>query len=285
MRCTPVRACLRRPGPALMRLALVTGVALVASCASPRLNTAHSIDALLPADVILFGEQHDAPQHQRIERDVVETLAARGTLAALAIEMAEQGSSTSMLARDATDTQVQSALHWRSAGWPWTAYGPVVMAAVRAGVPVLGANLPRSRMSAAMADQSLDRRLSGPALKAQQQAIRIGHCGLLPENQISPMTRIQLARDMAMAQTVASARQSGKTVLLIAGAGHVRRELGVPLYLPPDFNTKVLVAQSSEGPSTINMQVDAVWETAALPPKDHCAELQHSMQLEPPQAR
>ncbi|TAM35001.1 MAG: hypothetical protein EPN61_16510, partial [Burkholderiaceae bacterium] len=206
-----------------MRLALVTGVALVASCASPRLNTAHRIDALLPADVVLFGEQHDAPQHQRIERDVVETLAARGTLAALAIEMAEQGSSTSMLARAATDTQVQSALHWRSAGWPWTAYGPVVMAAVRAGVPVLGANLPRSRMSAAMADQSLDRRLSGPALKAQQQAIRIGHCGLLPENQISPMTRIQLARDMAMAQTVASARQSGKTVLLIAGAGHVRR--------------------------------------------------------------
>lgn len=285
MRCTAVRACLRRPGPALMRLALVTGVALLASCASPRLNTAHRIDALMPADVILFGEQHDAPQHQRIERDVVETLAARGTLAALAIEMAEQGSSTSMLARDATDTQVQSALHWRSAGWPWTAYGPVVMAAVRAGVPVLGANLPRSRMSAAMADQSLDRRLSGPALKAQQQAIRIGHCGLLPENQISPMTRIQLARDMAMAQTVASARQSGKTVLLIAGAGHVRRGLGVPLYLPPDFNTKVLVAQSGEGLSAINMEVDAVWETAALPPKDHCAELQRSMQLEPPQAR
>ena len=37
-------------------------------------------------------------------------------------------------------------LAWDDAGWPWAAYGPAVMAAVRAGVPVLGANRPRSRM-------------------------------------------------------------------------------------------------------------------------------------------
>ncbi|MEO9042550.1 MAG: ChaN family lipoprotein [Rhodoferax sp.] len=264
---------------------MLTGAALLVSCASPGLNTAQRIDALLPADVILLGEQHDAPQHQRIERDVVQTLADRGTLAAVAVEMAEQGNSTGRLARDATDAQVQIALHWRSAGWPWTAYGPVVMAAVRAGVPVLGANLPRSKMSAAMAEQRLDRQLSGPALKAQQQAIRIGHCGLLPEDQISPMTRIQLARDMTMAQTVASAHQDGKTVLLIAGAGHVRRGLGVPLYLPPDLKTKVLIAQAGERQSAINSEADAVWETAALPPKDHCAELQRSMPPQLPQAQ
>jgi uncharacterized iron-regulated protein len=268
-----------------MRLALALGVVLLASCASSGQSTAQRIDALLPADVILFGEQHDAPEHQRIEREMVDALAARGALAALAIEMAEQGNATGALARDATNAQVQGALHWRDAGWPWAVYGPVVMAAVRAGVPVLGANLPRSRMSAAMADDSLDRQLSGPALKAQQQEIRIGHCGLLPENQISPMTRIQLARDMAMAQTVAGARRSGKTVLLIAGAGHVRRGLGVPLYLPPDSKVKVIVAQAGQGQSAINTEADAVWETAPLPLKNRCAELQRAIQPAPPPAQ
>lgn len=268
-----------------MRLALALWAVLLASCASPGPgpNTTQRIAALLPADVILLGEQHDAPDHQRIERDVVRSLAARGMLVAVAIEMAEQGNSTTGLAPGASEAQVQAALQWRSAGWPWAAYGPVVMAAVRAGVPVLGANLPRSQMAGAMADQSLDRQLSGPALKAQQQEIRIGHCGLLPENQISPMTRIQVARDMAMAQTVAGARQSGQTVLLIAGAGHVRRGLGVPVYLPVDLTSKVLVAQAGSSPSAINLGADAVWETAALPPKDPCAELQRTLQATPPQ--
>ena len=268
-----------------MRLALALGAVVLASCAGTGPNTAQRIDALLPADVILLGEQHDAPEHQRIERDVVRSLAARGVLAAVAIEMAEQGNTTTGLAPGASEAQVQAALHWRSAGWPWAAYAPVVMAAVRAGVPVLGANLPRSQMAGAMADQSLDRQLPGPALKAQQQEIRIGHCGLLPENQISPMTRIQVARDRAMAQTVAGAHQSGQTVLLVAGAGHVRRGLGVPVYLPADLTLKVVVAQAGQGQSAIDSGADAVWKTAALPLKDPCAELQRTLQATPPPPR
>ena len=266
----------------IIRLASALLALLLASCANHGFNTSQRTLALLPADVILLGEQHDAPEHQRIEREVVEALAARGVLAAVAIEMAEQGGSTAGLARDATEAQVQTALRWSSAGWPWAAYGPAVMAAMRAGVPVLGANLPRSQIPGAMADQRLDMQLSGPALKAQQQLIRIGHCGLLPENQISPMTRIQVARDMAMAQTLIGARQSGKTVLLIAGAGHVRRELGVPVHLPAGLTSKVLIAQAGQERDAINSGADAVWETAALPPKDPCAELQRSMQAKPP---
>ena len=63
-----------------------------------------------------------------------------------------------------------------------------------------------------MADGKLDGQLPGPALKAQQQAIRLGHCNMLPESQITPMTRVQIARDISMAQTLAAARQQ-------AGAG------------------------------------------------------------------
>jgi uncharacterized iron-regulated protein len=184
------------------------------------------------AQAVLLGEQHDADLHRRLQRDWVTALARQGTLAALALEMAEQGATTAGLPAMSDETQVRAALQWSTEAWPWEAYGPVVMAAVRAGVPVLGANLPRARMRAAMQDAALDALLPAAAHAAQREAIRAGHCGLLPEAQIGPMVRVQVARDRAMAETVAGAVQPGRTVLLVAGSGHVDPALGVPLHLP-----------------------------------------------------
>ena len=120
------------------------------------------------------------------------------------------------------------------------------MAAVRAGVPVLGANLPRDQQHSAMQDAGLDQLLAGPALKAQQQAVRLGHCELLPETEIRPMTRIQIARDRAMAQAISAAAAPGKTVVLIAGAGHVAPELGVPRHLPQGLAARSLQLPGEE---------------------------------------
>ena len=234
---------------------------------------ADRIQALLPTNFLLIGEQHDAPDHQRIEREVLGGLAAQGQLAALAVEMAEQGQDTRELSPKATEAQVRTALRWNDAGWPWKAYGPVVMAAVEAGVPVLGANLPRARMKDAMADVSLDAQLSPEALQAQQDAVRSGHCDALPESQIGPMTRIQIARDRAMAQTLIQAKSPGKTVVLVSGAGHSPRVTGVPQHLPTDMKVRVVrlvagTASESKGPAVY----DAVWTTPPLPPRDYCAE-------------
>jgi len=238
-------------------------------------------DALLPADVILLGEQHDAPEHQQIHQHVIARLAVDGRLGAVALEMAEAGRSTAALKSNSTQLQVQEALGWNNKSWPWTAYGPAVMVAVKAGVPVLGANLPAAQMRSAMADTQLDTRLPGPALKAQQQQIRTGHCDLLPENQISPMTRIQVARDLSMARTIEQAALPGKTVVLLAGSGHVDRLLGVPQHLPADMKLKAVLLRA--GPSQDAAPVrgdtgrppafDVVWTTPALPEKDHCAGL------------
>lgn len=207
---------------------------LLAACASPVTmpGIEARVAAMLPADAILLGEQHDAAGHQQMHRQAVEALAARGALAALALEMAEQGRSTAGLPRDAHESSVKAALAWDEAGWPWPAYAPAVMAAVRAGVPVYGANLPRSQMRAAMADPAIDGSVSGSLLQGQRDAVRNGHCDLLPENQIGPMARVQIARDRAMAQTVAQAALPGRTVVLLAGAGHVDGALGVPRHLP-----------------------------------------------------
>ncbi|WP_395317558.1 ChaN family lipoprotein [Variovorax sp. UC74_104] len=276
--------------PPLFAATAFTGCSALSSFSgadAPDAPIARRVAALQPVDALLIGEQHDAPEHHVIEREAVEALAARGHLAALALEMAEEGRSTAQLAPTATEAQVQAALDWSDKAWPWASYGPAVMAAVRAGVPVVGANLPRSRMKNAMADVSLDVQLNGEAFTAQQDAVRDGHCRMLPESQIVPMTRIQVGRDRAMAQAIVKARKPGQTVLLIAGAGHVVRTLGVPQHLPDDVKiatVRLLAAPASAaGPKTGPQtgDYDRIWRTPPLPEKDYCAEFTRQARPQP----
>lgn len=249
-------------------------LALLAGCTtraqSPSTDTL--LARLMPTPLLLVGEQHDAPEHQQLQRTLVQALATRGQLAAVVMEMAEAGRDTRGLPDDADEAAVRAALGWDAQhNWPWPVYGPVVMAVVRAGVPVFGGNLPRSRMRAAMGDATLDASVAPPVLQQQREAIRTGHCDLLPETQLGPMARIQLARDRTLAQVATAQLASGRTVLLIAGNGHVRSDLGVPLHLSPGQAHRVLVARAGQaGP---DVPADAHWDTPALPDTDHCAEL------------
>lgn len=237
-------------------------------------STRQSLAALLPADAILLGEQHDAADHHRLQAEVVMHLTRQGRLAALALEMAEQGRHTRDLPRHADAAQVRAALGWSDSAWPWTQYEAAVMAAVRAGVPVLGANLPRKQMGLAMNNLELDRLLSPAALQEQNERIRDGHCGLLAESRIPAMTRVQIARDLAMAQTLESSIRPDLSVVLLAGRGHVDRSVGVPLYLPRGLRVKAVALglNSQEEARTNSTQFDAFWPAAPAPATDYCAQ-------------
>jgi uncharacterized iron-regulated protein len=264
-----------------MRLAVAATFLMLAlaGCASPvpPVDVPARLAELLPADAVLLGEQHDAPAHQQIEHDVVALLAARGVLSAVVIEMAPRGGSTAGVAGTANEAQIQKALQWDESAWPWPTYASPIMAAVRAGVPVVGGNLPRTAMRSAMADVRLDGTLPPAALAAQHEAVREGHCGLLPETQIAPMARVQIARDESLAQTVAQFAIPGKTVLLVAGAMHVDRAAGVPRHLPAALRTKAVALRADDGASDAETAVhaDAAWHTPKVPPKDYCAELRN----------
>ena len=241
-------------------------------------QTASRLDALLPADVLLVGEQHDAKEHQQLAQQVISILAKRDVLAAVALEMAEVGTSTADLTPEASAAQVREALHWNEKRWPWANYEAVVMTAVREDGPVLGANLPRSQFQDSIGDRTLDARLPGPTLKGLQQAVRIGHCNLLPEDKVTRMTRIQIARDITMADTVHQMAMPGMVVVLLAGNGHVDRGLGVPLHLRNGLKIKTVnlhaLNDSEDGPQAA---FDATWTTPALPARDRCAELQQKL--------
>lgn len=238
-------------------------------------ETPARLAALATADVLLLGEQHDAPSHQQIAREVVLRLAERQQLAAVVLEMLPAGRSSAGLKSDTAVDQVRQALAWDDRAWPWQAYGPIVMAAVQAGVPVLGGNLAMEALRASMGRSELDQRLSAPALARQQTLMREGHCGLLPDSQIAPMTRMQIARDLSLAATLQEAARSARPkqqVLLISGSVHADKALGVPQHLPGGLKA-LSVRLLAQGVDPAGGSFDAHWPTAAAPATDYCAGL------------
>ncbi len=256
-----------------LRMFTIAAALALAACAVPTI-------ALPDAPVVIFGEQHDQPDHQLQTAQAVRQLASQGTLAALVIEMAERGRSTAALPRDASESQVRDALAWR--GWEWPVYEGVVMAAVRAGVPVLGGNLPRERMREAMGDAGRDALVDVSAREKLAVAVREGHCGLLPATQEPGMVRIQIARDQAMAETVAAALKPGQRVLLLTGAQHASRDRGVPLHLALHHGAPGVHVVIFGEPST-GLAADELRAARLAPRPDPCEGL--AKQLGAPAAR
>jgi uncharacterized iron-regulated protein len=153
------------------------------------------VKTLPTSELLLLGEQHDALEHQELARLSVQSLASKQKLSALLLEMVDDGQNTKGIPIDSTESDVRERLQWNDAGWSWSNYGPIVMQAVRQGVPVIGSNLPNSEMSKVMSDVFWDAQVSSAVLSAHKESMIKGHCGLLPDSQVPAMARIQVARD------------------------------------------------------------------------------------------
>lgn len=270
----------RRMAPMLLLAAVLAGCtagpfAVPATAPGAASAPASPAGADATPDILLIGETHDAAGQPDLVVAQLQQLAAQGRLAAVALEMAPLGATTIALPPDADDAALRRALRWDERAWPWARYAPVVRAGLAAGVPVVGANLPADQMRAAMEDVSLDVQLEPDVRRAQEEAIRTGHCGLLPERQIGPMTRVQIGRDKAMALTLAESVRPGRTAVLLAGAGHVDRQLGVPQHLPTQLTVRSVAMVA--GGAQPGGQFDTVWTSPAMPPVDHCAALRQRM--------
>jgi len=65
-------------------------------------------------------------------------------------------------------------------------------------------------------------------IDAHLDAVFVGHCELVPRDRLGPMVDVQAARDASMA---AAMLRHPDGAVLIAGRGHVRGDVGVPLFL------------------------------------------------------
>ena len=80
-----------------------------------------------------------------------------------------------------------------------------------------------------VAEYRLNEPISADWRKAQENEIRTGHCNMLPGMMVPGMVDAQMARDIWMAKLIRD--QQPRDVVLIAGNGHVRKDIGVPRWL------------------------------------------------------
>jgi uncharacterized iron-regulated protein len=117
-----------------------------------------------------------------------------------------------------------------------------VALALEYDLPIVAANLSRAdamRVAIdgwrAVFDPHTIRELGLDALPSdlrqkQENEIAIGPCNVLPAEELPALARAQLARDIVMARSIGPYLERG--VVLLAGNGHVRRDIGVPFWLP-----------------------------------------------------
>ena len=249
---------------------------------------------------ILLGERHDNSGHHVAQAAIVRGVAATGRRPTVAFEMLGADQAAALAAYLKTSpgdaAGLGEAVGWSRSGWPpWPLYQPIADAALAAGLPLAAANLPEGTVRAVargnidVLDPGLVRthgldRPAAPAIQAAMEAeMRESHCGQLPETALPAMVRAQRARDAAMAERLLAA--SGDGAVLIAGAGHVRTDRGVPIYLAARAPGAAIasvafveVATGYDAPMEYakrfggaRLPFDYVWFTGRADDVDHCA--------------
>jgi uncharacterized iron-regulated protein len=265
-------------------LLLPAGLAACAALSPPPIPQ----EARLRGDTIaLLGEIHDNADAQRARLAMLRRALANGWRPAIAMEQfdIERQADIDRARREAPrDAQhlIDAAAPPRG-GWDWALYRPVIALALEYDLPLLAANLPATDTTkivrsgyasvfapARVAELGLDRPVAPDWQAAQEREIDAGHCGLLPATMWPAMARAQFARDAVMAALLAQHAEHG--IVLIAGNGHARRDLGVPRRLTVANQQRVLAIGFLEpdSPTELVSAFDAVVHVPAAPRGDPC---------------
>ncbi|QFT23663.1 hypothetical protein FIV02_19025 [Pseudomonas sp. THAF187a] len=245
-----------------------------------RITPQRLVERLARASRVVVGEQHDNPDHHALQLWLSRELAAQRPQGSVLLEMLNPSQQTRV---DQVRAETRAgrppldairALAWQP-GWDWAMYGALVRYQLRQPYPLLAANLDREEIMRIYQQRPALQGQASTAAAVQQRLqrdIRESHCGLLPESQVPAMLAVQQQRDRRMAEALLAAPRPS---LLLAGAFHARKDLGVPLHLADlgagQGNAVLMLAE-------VGRQVDAsmadyVWFTAAQPEQEHCAKL------------
>ncbi|HJM92569.1 MAG: ChaN family lipoprotein [Alphaproteobacteria bacterium] len=258
---------------------------------------------LVRAAYILLGEKHDNPDHHLLQARLIELLIALGRRPAVIWEMipeTKQPILDSYFTQHSRDGKaLGESLGWNLSGWPaWHMYQPVAKAAMAAHLPMYAAGLPKSAIRAlarrkpsfkfAKRQRALGLHIALPAGMRERSLEQLfqGHCEMMPRNSLTPMFNVQRVKDAVFAEHMLTSGQSDGA-LLIAGNGHVRKDLGVPLFLKrhqPGIRivTVALIEVQDDlmDPTDYGeifsaplLPFDYGWFTPRIDDKDHCAQL------------
>lgn len=189
--------------------------------------------------LVLLGEVHDNVEQHRLRAQALRSLLETGARPALLMEQFDrehQADLDRVLARPGVtpDDVIAAATTGDPAmqGWSWSLYRPYLALAIEYGLPVVAVNVSRADTRVIVAEglsaQGFDATVPDDISRTQAEAIVAGHCGMIDTPLATKMSDAQVARDQFMAKAI-TAHPRG--AVLLAGNGHVRRDIGVPRWL------------------------------------------------------
>ncbi len=235
----PYRSCL------LLLFVVQSCVSIGPSAELKELVQPAAIDAMLEADVILLGELHDNPHHHAVQAQVIDLIGQKSQLGSVVFEQVNGDQQAILSALNSrTLGDLAQNLAWESSGWPaFELYKPLFERALRYRVQLIAGNIAAEKSKAIyrqgyavvfqedeIARLGLKEELEPKAQEALEQEIFEGHCKMLPLDHAKTMVPIQRARDAAMALAWYRLHKGGKSIFIV-GAGHARKDFGIPWYL------------------------------------------------------
>ena len=258
------------------------------------------VERLAGADFVLLGERHDNPDHHMLQAEVLRSLIAVERRPAVGFEMLGLDDASiiagHLAAAPADAAGLGRAVNWNQRGWPdWAMYQPIAEAALQAKLRIIATNLPlttarkMTRDGLAALEPRLARELGldepppEPVFATMAADIRDAHCGYASEQSVKAMVDVQRARDAQMAQSLIAAGDPGGAIL-VAGAGHVRNDYGIPVYIRAKAPDKRVISisfvevdeQKTDAQSYAlaypdrRLPFDYVWFTPRLDDEDPC---------------
>jgi len=239
------------PTTKLVRLTLLTGLLALGLSAC---SLWRSAPAPAPAQgpvrppvatnpqVLLLGEVHDNAAGQAARFAELQRRVLAGWRPAIAMEQfdADNQDLLTTAQRDCPDPDCIVRV-MEGPRWNWALYKNVMDLALTYDLPLLAANLSRADASRVVRDgygTTFDAAtiaayglaaVPADITAAQRRELVASHCNMLPDMMVDGMVKAQIARDVVMARVLRA--QRGRGVVLLAGNGHVRKDIGVPRWL------------------------------------------------------
>lgn len=201
---------------------------------------------LAGARVVLVGERHDHPGHHAIQLEVLRAMAAQGPVV-VGVEWLDQDAQPACDALSAgkiTLDEFRAQVKWDQAwGYPWAMFSPLFSEVRDRGCTLVALNAPVAlvRRVAAGGLKSLtpaQRAAIAPALDLDDPAYRqkvarqFAFHGVKGPQAQQNFFAAQVVRDETMAHNLAQRLvpwpDGGKRGLVLAGAGHLAGDLGLP---------------------------------------------------------
>ena len=254
-----------------------------------------SQNAQAQAPVVLLGEVHDNQIQHAMRAAVFKALLETGLRPALLMEQFDRedqpkidrviaNAASAGLPATIAATQIIAAVadaKGVSGSWSWPFYRPFLILALDYKLPIIAANVSRADTrliySQGLGANGFNEQVPEDIQGMQTRAIHESHCGMINMEQAGKMAASQVARDQWMAQQIDLHSRQG--VVLLAGNGHVRKDIGVPRWLsePSRQQTQAIgylerdTAPTAAESKTDSAQFDVVRYTATQQREDPCA--------------